>query len=115
MFGKKKNKKKSVDFASMPMTEIVDGQLYMKFFTKNSRFLIFCSVLIFLYIGNRYGNEDLLRRISIAQENITRLRYKSLTISAQLMSVSRPSQVVRIVEEKNLGLKFSKEPPKVIE
>jgi hypothetical protein len=46
------------------------------------------------------------------QNELKKLRAESVSIAAELMEISRQSTVVKMVLEKNLGLKESLEPPK---
>lgn len=111
---KKKPKKKSWGFGE-EILAFLDGRVFQKLIVKYVRFLIFCVVLCFVYIGNRYANEALIHKIDRTKIEVTKLRHKSITVSSRLMAISSPSQVQRLVDERNLGLEFSNDPPKIIE
>ncbi len=115
MAKRNKNKKPKRDFASSKFAKFLDGSAFYHIILKDLRFVLFCVALVFFYVSNRNANDGLKRNISLLEEEITRLRFTSITVSSELMSVSKPSQVARIVKEKGLDLKFSNEPPKVIE
>jgi len=77
-------------------------------------FILFMTLLAFIYIGNRYHAEKLVRKNSRLQDEVKELRAKSISTSAELMQVSKQSEVVRLIREKNLGLRESVTPPRKI-
>lgn len=93
---------------------LADGRLFQLFIVKHLRFLLFCLLMSFMYIGNKYANEALIHKIDKTKEEVTKLRHKSITVSSELMAISSPSQVQRLVDEKKMGLKFSNDPPKIL-
>lgn len=114
IFKRNKSKKKKAWKLGAEVMAFLDGRLFQKFVVKHLNFLAFCLVLCFVYIGNRYANEALVHKIDKAKVEVTKLRHKSITVSSQLMAISSPSQVQRIVDEKQLGLEFSNDPPTII-
>ncbi len=109
---KKAGKKRSFGAG---LQALADGSLFQMLIRRHLKFLLFCLGLSFVYIGNKYANEALIHKIDQTKEEVTKLRHKSITVSSELMAISSPSQVQRIVNEKNLGLKFSNDPPKILE
>ncbi|MGM0530134.1 MAG: FtsL-like putative cell division protein [Bacteroidota bacterium] len=77
-------------------------------------YILFLTILAFIYIGNRYHAEKLVRKNSGLQEEVEELRAKAITTSAELMSLSQQSQVIRLIRKKDLGLEQSVTPPKKI-
>ena len=77
-------------------------------------FILFLTLLAFIYIGNRYHAERLVRENSKLQDQVKELRAKSISTSAELMHLSKQSEVVRLIREKNLGLRESVTPPRKI-
>jgi hypothetical protein len=73
--------------------------------TGQFRFIIFLVFLGLLLITNRYRSEKVIREIEVLQDTIDDLRSQSITNSAKLMHMSKPSEVVRKVESAGLGLK----------
>ncbi len=110
-----KNKKERKKWEFAKIERFLDGTAFYEMVVRDARFVVFCVCLVFFYVANRNANDGLKRNISLMEDEITRLRFKSITVSADLESVSKPTQVARIVNEKGLGLEFSNEPPKVIE
>ncbi|MFP4620213.1 MAG: FtsL-like putative cell division protein [Bacteroidales bacterium] len=77
-------------------------------------YILFLTMLAFVYIGNRYHAEKVVRQNSQLQEEVKELRAKAITTSAELMRLSQQSQVIKMIREKNMGLKQSVTPPKKI-
>ncbi|MFO8236441.1 MAG: FtsL-like putative cell division protein [Bacteroidales bacterium] len=77
-------------------------------------FILLLTFLSFIYIGNRYHAEKIVRKNSILQDEVKELRAKSISTSAELMQISKQSEVIKLIEEKNLELKESRTPPKKI-
>ena len=64
-----------------------------------------------LYIGNRFHAEKTIRRTDMLQKEVKELRSEAMATSAELMYLSKQSEVINLVNEKGLGLKELKEPP----
>ncbi len=93
--------------------ELLDGSVLLRdTLRKQYPFILFLTVLAVLYIGNRYYAERMVRKINEIEQEVKNLRAEQITTAAELMNLSRPSKVAAIIEEKNLGLKQSVEPPK---
>ena len=75
-------------------------------------YLFFLTFLAIIYIGNRYNAEKVVRQTVFLQNKIKELRAESVTISAELMDISKQSEVSRLVNERGLDLIESFEPPK---
>ncbi len=72
--------------------------------TRQFHFLLFLVFLALVNITNGYRSEKVIREIEVLQDSIDDLRSQSITNSAKLMNMSKPSEVVRKVEEAGLGL-----------
>ncbi len=70
--------------------------------------VFFC--ISFWYIDNRYVCERKMLKITQLGKELQDRKFVWLTISAELTQLSRQSEVERIIEEKNIDLKVSKEP-----
>ena len=93
--------------------EFLDGSILVReTMTRQLPFILFLTVLAVLYIGNRYHAEKMVRNINEIEIEVKNLRAEQITIASELMNISKPSEVSAIVNEKNLGLKPSVEPPK---
>ncbi len=79
--------------------------------TKQIPFFFFLVFLALLLITNRYWSEKTIRELEVIQDNIKELRSESITNSAKLMDVSRPSEVVARVKAAGLELEEPQKPP----
>ncbi len=82
--------------------------------TRQIPFVLFLAFLGLLLITNRNWSEKTIREIEVLQGTLKELRSESITNSAKLMDVSRPSEVVNRVKGANLGLEEPTRPPQKI-
>ena len=104
------------DIKSSTVRDVINGNIFTKkFFKKQYAFLALAALLAFMYVDNRfYCEKQLLKTIEL-KKKIKDVKYESLTLSAKLMEISRQSNVVRLIHEKNLELSVTETPPVVIE
>lgn len=77
------------------------------------RHLLACftgMLFIFFLIGNRYSCIGKINRIDKLQQELKDIRIESLSISNELIRISKRSQVETMVEEQGLGLKIADSP-----
>jgi hypothetical protein len=79
--------------------------------TKQIPFLIFLAFLAVLLITNRNWSERTIRKVEVLQETLDELRSESITLSAKLMNSSRPSEIVKKIENANIDLQEPTRPP----
>lgn len=103
------------DIKSSTARDILNGNiLTKKFFKKQYGLLAMIAVLALLYVDNRYYCEtQLLKEIRLKKE-ILDLKYEALTLSADLMTISRQSNVLNNVNSSGLKLIETNTPPIVI-
>ncbi len=95
--------------------ELLDGTILVREnVLKQLPFLLFLTFLGIIYIGNRFHAERMVRKISEMKTEVGNLRSEEITITSELMNISRPSEVAALVASKNMGLKESMVPPKKI-
>jgi len=93
------------DIKSSTIRDILNGNILTKnFIKKQYKLLIMMSLLAFLYVDNRYYCETQLAKEIKLKKEILDLKYESMTISAELMAISRQSNVLSIVKAKGLNL-----------
>jgi cell division protein FtsL len=104
----KANKAKTGSF----IKELLSGSMVTeKIILKNIGYLLLLTLLAAIYIGNRFHAEKVTRETTRLQREVKELRAESLSTSADLMYVSRQSEVYRLVKEKGLNLEELKTPP----
>jgi hypothetical protein len=85
--------------------------LTKKAIVKQLPFILYITFLAFIYIGNRYHAEKVIRDIDKLQQEVKDLRAESITTSATLMYMSKQSEVVKMVDNNNINLQESTQPP----
>jgi len=92
--------------------ELLSGSMVSeKLILNNLGYVVFLAVLAALYIANRYNAERITRESARLQSEVKDLRAEALSTSAELMFISRQSQVYRMINEKGLELEELKTPP----
>ena len=92
--------------------ELLDGRILAdKVIRRNIMFILFLTFLGIFYIANGYSTEKLYKKKVVMEREGRDLRFESITTAAQLMFISKQSEVKRRVNEEGLELEESKEPP----
>jgi hypothetical protein len=104
------------DIKSSTVRDILNGEIFTKnFFRKQYGLFIMIALLAFMYVGNRYSCEMQMSKEIELKKKIQDLKYESLTISSELMKISRQSSVLNMVKANGLDLVETTAPPVVIE
>ncbi|MCE5331585.1 MAG: hypothetical protein LLF95_05525 [Bacteroidales bacterium] len=104
------------DIKSSTLRDVINGNiLTKKFLKKQYGLLILIAILAFIYVDNRYYCETQQVRVIELKKQIQDVKYESLTISAQLMRITRQSNILNMVNKRGLNLEESNTPPVVIE
>jgi Bacteriodetes cell division protein (FtsL-like) len=113
--------KKNVEFdqsieekeKSFSLRDLVDGNiLTRKAVVKQSRFILLMVLMAFLLIANRNHAEKMVIHLNRLQSDVKEMRARSISTSSELVRISRQSEVNRLVNRYELGLKENLEPPK---
>ena len=107
---KPKEKKSSVGLRDILTGSVLTSDMV----SKQLPYIFFLSFLAVFYIGNRYKYEKLARKEKDLQVEVRNLRAESITTAAQLMFISKQSEVAKLCETRGLDLKESVVPPKKI-
>ena len=104
------------DIKSSSIRDFLNGNILTnKFLQKQYGLLIMIAALTFLYVDNRFYCETQLAKEIDLKKKIQDVKYESLTISAELMEISRQSNVMNKVNENGINLIQSTTPPIVID
>ncbi len=94
---------------------VVDGSfLANDSVVKQLPYVLFMAFLAVVYIANRYHAEKIVGESMRLERELKELRSEKIAIQAELMFISKQSEVAVLVKEKGLGLEESFEPPKKI-
>lgn len=97
---------------SFSFRDLIDGNvLTRKAVLRQSRFVLLLVLIAFVSIANRNHAEKTVIRLNSLQQDVKELRSKSITISSDLVRISRQSEVVRLVNRYELELEENLEPP----
>lgn len=111
MSGEKEKKQKQGKPGNF-VKELLSGILVSeKIILKNLWYIILLTFLGAFYIANRFHAEKVTREMTRLTRDVKDLKAEALSTSANLMNVSRQSEVYRMVREKGLGLEELKSPP----
>ncbi|MDX9811902.1 MAG: FtsL-like putative cell division protein [Bacteroidales bacterium] len=94
------------------LRELLSGSMVSdRILFRNFGFILFLTLVTAVYIGNRFHAEKITRELARLGREVRDLRAESLATSAELIQLSRQSEVFRLVKEKGLGLEELKVPP----
>ena len=95
--------------------DVINGELVtQKILGKQFKYIIFLVALSFFYIRNHYKVENLQRELYSLNNQVKELRYEALTTSSELMSMSKPSEVLEKVKKQGIALEELDEPPRIL-
>ena len=98
---------------TLSIRDLLDGNvLTRKAVIRQSRFILLLVLIAFISIANRNHAEKTVIRLNQLQSDVKELRAKSITMSSDLVRISRQSEVARLVLRYELGLQENLEPPK---
>jgi len=101
--------------SSLGLKDILTGSvLTSEMVSRQLPYILFLAFLAVFYIGNRYRYEKLVKKDKNLQLEVRNLRAESITTAAQLMFISKQSEVSKLVQSRGLGLEESVVPPKKI-
>jgi hypothetical protein len=111
MAGKKENSTTQPKSGAF-LKELISGSMVSeKIILQNLGYISLIAFLAAGYIANRFHAEKITRETSRLQREVKDLRAEALSTSADLMYVSRQSQVYSLIKEKGLNLEELKTPP----
>lgn len=94
------------------MKSVISGSLLSeKLILGNLGFILMLTLIGALFIANRFHAEKTIRHIDQLQDEVKELRSEAMSTSAELMYISKQTEVQRLVRERGLGLNELKEPP----
>jgi hypothetical protein len=92
--------------------ELLSGSMVSeKIILKNLGYISLITILTAIYIGNRFHAEKITRESTRLQREVKDLRAESLSTSADLMDISKQSEVFTLIREKGMNLEELKTPP----
>jgi hypothetical protein len=106
-----KNNTKQIKPGSF-IKELLSGSMVSeKIILKNLGYVSLITFLTAVYIANRFHAEKVTREMIKLQREVKDLRAESLSTSADLMFISKQSEVFNLIKEKGINLEELKTPP----
>lgn len=94
------------------LKELLSGTMISeKIILSNLGYISLITILLAFYIANRFHAEQVTRESAGLLREVKDLRAEALSVTAELMQMSRQSEVYKMVKEKNLNLEELKTPP----
>lgn len=111
-----RNSENFIDLKSSSVRDILNGNILTnRFIRKQYMLVLMLVVLSIFYIDNRYTSEKQLKQVAELKKQIQDAKYESLTISAELVEISRQSNVYKLLQERGIPVKPGNTPAIVIE
>ncbi len=115
MSKKKENTNKAKAANNFSFREIINGDIFAREqLMKNLWYILFVVFLTVVYIYNKYNTERVLIDIIKTQHEVKELRINSVSNATELMSLSKESEVINLVQKNELSIKELKKPPEKI-
>ncbi len=94
------------------LKKLVDGSLFKGMnFVGELPYIFLLVAMAFVYIFNQYQAEKYALEINKLTKENRELREKSISYASELMFLSKPSEISRLVIERGLGLEEASKPP----
>lgn len=90
------------------------GILKEDFIVKHTKMIVLIVVLSFFFIGNRYSCIQKISEIDRLRKQLRDVKLEALTVSTELTSKSRISQIEDLVKRQDLDLEAPASPPYIL-
>lgn len=112
-FSAKRTSSSKKSEAKAPLKNVIDGSILTRAGVIDQLpYVFFLALIALIYIGNRFQAERIVRESIKIQAELKELRAESITTASRLMHMSKQSEVAKLVDRHNLGLKEAVEPPR---
>lgn len=101
--------------SKVTLGELLNGRFFeSELFVRNKLLLFIIFLMLLANITVRYKNATVLREVDTLERDVKELRAHSISVSADIIKLTRPSEILDRIRNSNLGLEPSKEPPRKI-
>ncbi len=94
--------------------DLVSGKALFKLFEKHRGYMLFLFALAVMYITVHYYMEKTVREARQLEQELTGLRIEYTTRSSEFMLLSRRSEIIRQIGQRNMTICEPQYPPKRI-
>ena len=96
-----------------PLIRILEVEFFSKAdIQKWLPFVVYCTVLAFIYISNRIYAEKRIRHLNSLQKEVINAQADYYTIKSSIENLTKPTEIARMVQ--HMGLKQNLKPSEVI-
>jgi len=97
------------------LRDLLDGRgMVSELITKRLPFVLFLAFVAVIYIGNRYHAERVSRDIDKMTQRVKELRTEALMTERDYMDMSRQTEILKAVRQRQLNIVESESAPVVI-
>jgi cell division protein FtsL len=95
--------------------ELLNGKFFEReIFVKNKLLLFVIFLMLVANITVRYKTAKVLREVDTLEHEVKELRAHSISVAADVIKLTRPSEILDRIKNSNIGLETSKVPPRRI-
>ena len=105
--------KTSESAPSLTFKSVLDGTIFAKNMVPIVKYLGFLGILFVLYIANRHIAESVIRRNIVLKREVREYRAEAIIKAAELMNISKETEVASRIEKKQLGIVVQQTPPPI--
>ncbi len=97
------------------LSELLNGKIFEReLFVKNKLLMFVIFLMLVANITVRYKNAKVLREVDNLEKDVKELRAHSISVAADIIKLTRPSEILDRIKSSNIGLETSKVPPRRI-
>ena len=97
------------------LSEILNGKIFERnLFVRNKLLMFVIFLMLVANISVRYKTAKVLREVDKMEREVKELRAHSIAVAADIIKLTRPSEILDGIKNNNLGLEVSKVPPRKI-
>jgi cell division protein FtsL len=97
------------------LAELLNGRFFERdLFVRNKVLFVVIFLMLLANITVRYKTAKVLREVDTMELEVKELRAHSIAVAADIIKLTRPSEILDRIKNSNLGLETSKVPPRRI-
>ncbi len=97
------------------IAELLNGRFFeSELFMRNKLLLFVIFLMLLANISVRYKTAKVLREVDNLERDVKELRAHSIAVAADVIKLTRPSEILDRIKKSNLGLEPGTEPPRRI-
>lgn len=106
------NKDEVKDLKETSIKDVISGNIFTKsYFLKQTKLILLIIALVFIYMNNRMVCEKQLALIDKLNKELECEKYISMVTETELLSISRPEEIKKLVDKHGLQLERPTMPP----